>query len=62
MNGGFPPIVMVKEKQKENKKEITKVSAYQLPTILNIKDILKEKKADFKLDDNEDKLEVIKSF
>lgn len=62
MTGGFPPIILIREKETKTNKMITKVSAYQLSSLLNIKDILKERKSEFIMDKNEDTLEIIKSF
>ena len=62
MNGGFPPIKLIKTKETQNKESATKVSAYQLPSIISIKDILKKTKSDFILDESSNKLEIVKTF
>lgn len=62
MNGGFPPIKLIKETEIKSKKSQQKVSAYQLPSILNIKDILQQTKSEFVLDESTNKLDVIKTF
>jgi len=62
MNGGFPPIKLIKETEIKSKKSQKKISGYQLPSILNIKDILQQTKSEFILDESTNKLDVIKTF